>query len=209
MTRILIADDHTIFREGIKRILEKTDGFEVVAEASTGSEALDKAHTLHPDVVLLDVSMPGPGGIETARELKRREPRLHVLMLTVHPEDYYAIRCLREGVDGYLTKDVAPEQLVQAIRKVQSGGKYVGPLLAERLAMSLGGGEKPPHESLSERELEVLRRIGSGKSVSDIANELSLSVKTISTYRSRILMKMNMRNNAELMLYVLHEGLDE
>ncbi len=208
MIRILIADDHVIVREGLKRIIEASPGLQVVAEAGSGQEALDLAKSARPEVVLLDVSMPGRGGLETAQELKKRDPRVKVLMLTVHPEDHFAVRCLKEGADGYLTKDVASEQLVQAIRKVHGGGKYVSPSLAERLAWSLDTGfGRPPHEALSDREFEVLRAIGAGKTVGEIAAELNLSVKTISTYRARILEKMNMRNNAELMRYVMEQGL--
>lgn len=210
MIKILIADDHVIVREGLKRIIEASGGMQVVAEAGSGQEALDKAKATHPEVVLLDVSMPGRGGLETAQELKRRDPRVRILMLTVHPEDHFAVRCLKEGADGYLTKDVASEQLVLAIRKVHSGGKYISPNLAERLATLLDSGiGRPPHEVLSDREFEVLRRIGAGKTVGEIAVELNLSVKTISTYRARILEKMNMRNNAELMRYVVDQGLGE
>jgi len=208
MGRILIADDHVIVREGLKRIIEASPGLLVVAEAASGQEALDEAKTARPEVVLLDVSMPGRGGLETAQELKKRDPRVKVLMLTVHPEDHFAVRCLKEGADGYLTKDVASEQLVQAIRKVHSGGKYVSPALAERLAFSLDTGfGQPAHEALSDREFEVMRAIGAGKTVGEIAVDLTLSVKTISTYRARILEKMNMRNNAELMRYVMEQGL--
>ncbi len=211
MIRILIADDHVIVREGLKRIIEASgSGLQVIGEAATGQEALDLAKATRPEVVLLDVSMPGRGGLETAQELKRRDPRVRVLMLTVHPEDHFAVRCLKEGADGYLTKDVASEQLVQAILKVHSGGKYVSPALAERLAFSLDSGfGRPLHEALSDREFEVLRRIGAGKTVGEIATELNLSVKTISTYRARILDKMNMKNNAELMRYVVEQGIAE
>jgi DNA-binding NarL/FixJ family response regulator len=210
MIRILIADDHVIVREGLKRIIEASGGMQVVAEASTGQEALEKAKVTHPEVVLLDVSMPGRGGLETAQELKKRDPRTRVLMLTVHPEDHFAVRCLKEGADGYLTKEVASEQLVQAIHKVYGGGKYVSPSLAERLAFSLDSGfGRAPHEALSDREFEVLRRIGAGKTVGEIASELNLSVKTISTYRARLLEKMNMKNNAEIMRYVVDQGLAE
>jgi len=209
MTRILIADDHAIVREGLKRILESAGDLDVVAEAGTGPETLDRARTSRPDVVLLDVSMPGRDGLETAKDLKRQNPKVRILMLTVHPEDLFAVRCLKEGADGYMTKDAAPEQLVQAIRRLQRGGKYVSANLAERLAFQLDGElERPAHEELSDREFEVLRRIGAGKTVGEIASELNLSVKTISTYRARILEKMNLKNNAELIRYVVEKGLD-
>ena len=209
MIKILIADDHQIVREGLKKIVE-ANGLTVVAEAGTGHEALERARETRPEVVLLDVSMPGKGGLETAQELKARDPRLRVLMLTVHPEDHYAVRCLKGGADGYLTKDVAPGQLVEAIRKVHNGGKYVSPALAERLAESLGAGfGQAPHETLSNREFEVLRRMGQGQTVGEIAETLHLSVKTVSTYRARILEKMNMKTNADLVRYAVEEKLTD
>ncbi len=208
MIKVLVADDHTLFREGVKRILEQAEGFSVVGEAATGEEAVERAGRCRPDVVILDVSMPGRGGIETAQELKRRLPAVRILMLTIHPEDHFAVRCLKEGADGYLTKDTAPGQLLEAIRKVRAGGKYITPSLAERLAASLETGfGRMPHESLSEREFEVLRLIAAGKSASDIAAELHLSVKTVSTYRARILEKMGMKNNGEIMRYAFECGL--
>ncbi|MGH9361220.1 MAG: response regulator [Thermoanaerobaculia bacterium] len=210
MIKILIADDHQIVREGLKKIVEGHPGLTVVAEAATGHEALEQAKATKPDVVLLDVSMPGKGGLETVQELKARDPRVRVLMLTVHPEDHYAVRCLKGGADGYLTKDVASSQLVEAIQKVFRGGKYVSPTLAERLAESLGAGfGRAPHEVLSNREFEVLRRIGSGQTVGEIAEALHLSVKTVSTYRARILEKMNMKTNAEIVRYAVGEGLTD
>lgn len=210
MIKILVADDHAIFREGLKRIIESASDLELVAEATTGQEAIDRARASRPDVVILDVSMPGRGGIETAGDLKHYLPRVRVLMLTVHPEDHFAIRCLKEGADGYMTKDVAPTQLVEAIRKIHGGGKYVSQSLAERLALSLETGlGQAPHEGLSDRELQVMTQIASGKTVSEIAAELSLSVKTVSTYRARVLQKMRLRNNAEIMRYVVDAGLLE
>jgi DNA-binding NarL/FixJ family response regulator len=209
MIRILVADDHTIVREGLKAILERAGDFEVVAEAATGAEAVERARASRPDVVLLDVSMPGRDGLETAKDLKRQNPKVRILMLTFHPEDLFAVRCLKEGADGYMTKDAAPQQLVEAIRRIQRGGKYVSPNLAERLAFQLDGElDRPAHEILSDREFDVLRRIGSGKTVGEIGAELHLSVKTISTYRARILEKMNLRNNAEIIRYAVEQGLD-
>lgn len=208
MIKVLIADDHPIFREGLKRILADAGNFAVVGEATNGREAVEQSLSARPDIVLLDISMPGKGGIETAQEIKDRNPKVCILMLTIHPEDSFAVRCLKEGVDGYMTKDAAPSQLTHAIDKICSGGKYVSPSLAERLAVTLGQGfVGPPHESLSERELEVMLRIAAGNTVGEIAGELYLSVKTISTYRSRILIKMNMRNNAEIMRYAVQQGL--
>jgi len=209
MIRILVADDHPIVREGLKRILEAVPDFSVVAEAASGPEAVDLARRHHADVVLLDVTMPGRGGIETAHDLKRAVPGIRILILTVHAEDHYAIRCLREGADGYLTKDAAPQLLVEAVRKVHSGGKYISLALAERLALNLDASrELPPHERLSAREFEIMVHIAGGKTVGEIAAGLNLSVKTVSTYRTRILEKMNLKNNAEIMRYAMQQGLD-
>ena len=209
MIRILVADDHAIFREGLKNLLETEDCLTVVGEAATGEEVWQRAKASHPDVVLLDVSMPGRGGIETLLELKRLFPAVKILILTMHEEDHFALRCLREGADGYLTKDSSPERLLLAIRKVASGGKYVSSALAERLAFNLDASSRQPaHEKLSHREFQVMRLIGSGKTASEIAAELNLSVKTVSTYRGRILEKMGMRSNAEIMRYTITAGID-
>lgn len=210
MIRILLADDHRMFREGVRGLLESRSDMTVVGEAGTGEEALATAGETQPDVVLLDVSMPGRGGLETVSELKKRDPRVRVLMLTVHPEDRFAVRCLKGGADGYMTKDNAAEELIGAIRKVHSGGKYVSPGLAESLVMSLDHDfGAAPHEALSNREFQVLRKIAAAKTVSEIAEELHLSVKTISTYRSRILDKLGLRNNAEIMQYAMERDLVE
>jgi two-component system invasion response regulator UvrY len=207
--RVLIADDHAIFRMGLKRALEAADDIAVVGEAGSGEETLVKAREVRPDVVLLDVSMPGRGGLETAQDLKHNQPRVRVLMISVHPEDRYAVRCLRLGVDGYITKEAPPDLLVQAVRKVASGGKYVSAELAERLATDLAtGGERPPHETLSAREFEVMRKIASGRTIGQIAEELHLSVKTVSTYRARVLQKMNLKTNADIMHYAFQAGLE-
>jgi two-component system invasion response regulator UvrY len=209
MTRVLIADDHAIYREGLKKVLEAA-GLCVVAEAATGEEALQLAKESHADVVVLDVSMPGRGGIETVQELKRREPRIRVLVLTMHSEDNFAVRCLREGADGYLTKDAGPDQVLAAVSKISAGGKYVSPSLAERLASNLDANfGRPLHEKLSHREFQVMSLIGAGKTASEIAVELHLSVKTVSTYRSRILEKMDMRSTVEIIRYVIVRGLSE
>ena len=209
MIRVLIADDHSIFRLGLKRTLEGAPDMVVAAEAATGEETLVKARESKPDVVLLDVSMPGRGGVETAQELKRSNPRLRVLMLTVHPEDQYAVLCLKLGADGYVTKDVPPDVLLEAVRKVAAGRKYVSTNLAERLATALSGpGDRPPHELLSSREFEVMRKIAAGRSAGEIAAELHLSVKTVSTYRSRLLQNMNLKTNADIMHYAFRAGLE-
>ena len=209
MIRVLIADDHSIFRIGLKRTLESAPDMVVAAEAATGEETLVKARESNPNVVLLDVSMPGRGGVETAQELKRVNPRVRVLMLTMHPEDQYAVLCLKLGADGYITKDVPPEVLLEAVRKVASGRKYVSSNLAERLATDLSGtGDRPAHELLSSREFEVMRKIAAGRTTGEIAAELHLSVKTVSTYRSRVLQKMNLKTNADIMHYAFRAGLE-
>ncbi|MFW6012368.1 MAG: response regulator [bacterium] len=210
MIRVLLADDHTLFRSGVRRVLHAEADLEVVGETGRGQEILGLVKDSRPDVVLLDVSMPGRGGLETLEELKDRHGDVKVLMLTVHPENHFAIRCLKGGADGYMTKDAEPEELVRAIRKVVGGHKYITPQLAEQLALTVGQSfQEAPHERLSDREFEVMRGIGSGRTVSEIAEDLHLSVKTISTYRTRIIEKMNLRNNFEIMEYAIREGLVE
>ena len=206
--KVLVADDHAVVREGLKRILTQDRTIEVVAEAGDGAAALAQARELDLDVVVLDMSMPGRGGLETLQELKRLWPQIGVLVLSMHPEDQYAVRVLREGADGYLSKESAADELISALRKIHGGGKYVSQTLAERLALTVERGfEGPPHERLSTREFQVLVLIAQGRTVTEIGDELHLSVKTISTYRSRILDKMGMRNNAELMHYAIEEGI--
>lgn len=211
MIKVLLADDHEMFRDGLRRVLEEDSMLEVVAEAATSAEALSKSAEHHPDVVLLDLVMPpGRDSVEVVDELKRRDPDVRILILTSHAEDQYALRCLRAGADGYLTKVNASEEVISAIRKVHGGGKYISEALAELLAQSIGrDASRLPHESLSDREFQVMRMIGQGKTVSEIGNELHLSVKTVSTYRSRILDKTQLRNNAEIMKYTLENGLVE
>jgi two-component system, NarL family, invasion response regulator UvrY len=204
MIRVLIADDHAVVREGLKQIL--LENFEAVkiGEAKNAEEILEMTRKQDWDVVTLDVAMPGKNGLDVLKQMKRKYPRIPVLVLSVYPEDQYAVRVLQAGASGYMTKESAPDELVYAVRRVLKGGKYISPLLAEKLAESLGTDiKKLPHESLSDREYEVLRMIGSGKTVSEIANDLSLSVKTISTYRGRVLYKMKMKTNAELMRYAI------
>lgn len=210
MIKILIADDHAIVRRGLKQILTETADMVVAGEAHNGQELLEKMRSDQWDVVVLDISMPGRGGLDILKQLKSERPKLPVLMLTIHPEDQYAVRVLRAGASGYLTKESAPDHLVEAIRKVARGGKYVSPHLAERLAFNLESiSEQPLHEALSDREFQVLRLIASGKTVKEIGEELSLSVKTISTYRTRILEKMKMKNNAEMTHYAIQQKLVE
>lgn len=208
MIRLLIADDHPIVREGLRRIAGDQPGISVVAEASSADEALLRVKDTAIDVVLLDVSMPGPSFIDVLQEIRREHPSIRVLVLSVHPEDQWAVRALRAGAAGYLTKDHSPEQLIEAIRKVYRGGKYVSAALAERLASGLETGSAiAPHESLSDREFEVMQALGTGLSVKDVAGGLKLSPKTVSTYRARILEKMQMETNADLVRYVNDHGL--
>lgn len=208
MIKILIADDHPIVRKGLKEIIEETPGMKVVDEASNGQEVLEKIFKKDINVVLLDISMPGRSGLDILRDIKRQKPKLVVLVLSMHPEEQYAVQALKEGASGYLTKESAPDELLTALRKVSSGGKYVSSSLAEKLAYALEkDGEKPPHETLSVREYEVMCMIASGKTVNEIARELFLSPKTISTYRARILEKMRTKNNAQLVRYAIKNRL--
>jgi two-component system invasion response regulator UvrY len=205
--RIFIADDHPIVRQGLRRIVEADAAMAISGEAGDAATLLAALDGAATDLVLLDVSMPGGPFLDTLRAIRARHPSVRVLALSVHPEDQWAVRALRGGASGYLTKDHSPEQLLEAIRRVYRGGKYVSPALAEHLAQQLGDGERAPHELLSDREFEIMRRLGSGRTVSHIAAELALSVKTVSTYRTRILEKMAMATNADLVRYAAQHGL--
>jgi two-component system invasion response regulator UvrY len=208
MIRILVVDDHAIVREGLKQILADVNDMAVRDEAAGGQEALAKIRSGEFDVVLLDISMPGRSGLEILKEIKAERPKLPVLILSMHAEEQYAVRTLRAGASGYLTKASAPDELIGAIRKVSCGRKYVSSSLAEKLALELDiDTKKPPHATLSDREYQVMLMLASGKSVKEIADELFLSVKTISTYRSRVMEKMNMKKNAELTLYAIQNHL--
>ena len=208
MIRILVVDDHAIVREGLKQILGEVDDMSVRDEAGNGHEALDKIRSGEFDVVLLDISMPGRSGLEVLKEIKAERPKLPVLILSMHAEEQYAVRALRAGASGYVTKASAPDELIGAIRKVSCGRKYVSSSLAEKLAFELDiDTRKPPHETLSDREYQVMLMLASGKAVKEIADELCLSVKTISTYRARVMEKMNMKKNAELTLYAIQNHL--
>jgi two-component system invasion response regulator UvrY len=210
MIKILIADDHPIVRQGFKQVLSETADMVVAEEAGNGQEVLDLVAKKDYDVILLDISMPGKSGLEVLKELKTTNQKIPVLILSIYPEEQYAIRALKAGASGYLTKASAPEELIAAIRKVSRGGKYISSSLAEKLAYALDGdAEKAPHEMLSDREYQILLQIASGKTVSDIAEEMHLSVKTVSTYRSRILDKMHLKNNAELTTYAIRNSLVE
>lgn len=208
--KVLIADDHAIVREGLKQILADTGDIVVAGDAETGSEAIKLARKRKCDVLLLDISMPDRTGIEILKQAKKEFPKLAVLMLSMHREDQYAIRSLKAGAAGYLNKQSAPDELVNAIRQVAAGRKYISPALAQELANQISEDhEAMPHESLSDREYQTLIMIASGKTVSEIATELTLSVKTISMYRSRLLQKMKFRHNAELTHYAIKHHLVE
>jgi DNA-binding NarL/FixJ family response regulator len=202
--RVLIADDHAVVRRGLKQILADEYQSLAVGEARDANEALRLVREQDWDVVVLDISMPGKSGVDALKEMKQAHPKLPVLVLTSYPEEQYAIRVLKAGASGYMTKESAPEHLVEAIKKVGRGGRYISPSLAEMLAFNLTTDvERAAHEILSDREYQVLCLIGQGKSVGEIADQLALSAKTISTYRARILEKMGMKTNAELMHYVI------
>ncbi|MCL5991475.1 MAG: response regulator transcription factor [Bacteroidetes bacterium] len=210
MIRIIIADDHSVVRRGLKQIFDETHDLQVVDEASSGNELLDKVRHNSYDVVILDISMPGKDGLDTLKELKNLKPELPVLVFTVFPEEQYAVRILKAGAAGYLNKESEPEEMLDAIHKVSQGRKYISPGLAEILASNLdASGETPIHDTLSDREFQVMCMIASGRTISDIAKELSLSINTISTYRIRILEKLNLKNNAEITHYALKNRLVE
>ncbi len=206
MIRVLICDDHPVVREGLKTILAPEREIVVAGEAANAQDALSLARETPFDLVLLDISLPGMDGIDLLKELKRRYPRLVVLIVTIHTEADYAVRALRAGASGYVVKDAAPEQLVEAIRHVAAGGRYITPGVAEQLAFVVSSSPQP-HEALSDREYRVMCLIASGKTLSEIAAELGLSPKTISTYRGRVLEKMGMRTNSELTHYAFQHGL--
>lgn len=204
----MITDDHAVVRQGLKLILADHFRKAVFGEACNAQEALDRVWKEKWDVVILDITMPGRNGLEVLKEIKRSRPKLPVLVLSMHPEDQFAVRMLKTGAAGYLTKESAGEELVGAINKVMTGGRYISPSLAERMASYLDIDiHKAPHERLSDREFLILRMIASGKSVGQIAKELSLGVSTVSTYRARILEKMDLKNNSELTHYAVQKGL--
>lgn len=206
--RILIADDHPIVRRGLKEILGDAFTRVTFGEAKTANETLDKVQSEAWDIVILDISMPGKTGLDILGDLLRLRPRLPVLLLSVHPEEQYARRALKAGAAGYLTKECVQDELRDAVRRVQAGGRYVSSTLAEKLAFDLQrGADKPVHELLSDREFQVLRMLASGRTVKQIADEIALSVKTVSTYRARILMKTGMKTTAELIRYALQAHL--
>jgi len=210
MIKVLIADDHPIVRQGLRQILSEIPDMVVAGEAVNGQEALDQVRAGGWDVLVLDITMPDRSGFDILKELKHLQPDLPVLVLSIHAEEQFAVRLLKAGASGYLTKENAPDELVKAIRKVVDGGKYISQSLAESLAFSLDvTSDRPPHEKLSDREFQVMQLMASGKTLAEIAEELSLSAKTVSTYRSRLLEKMNLKTNVEIVRYAIENGLVE
>lgn len=208
MINILIVDDHAIVREGLKTILKLETGIAVTGMAKNAAEALKLVSSNKPDVIILDISLPGRNGLEIIKDIKKIQPHVKIIMLSIYPEDRFAIRAFKAGASGYLTKEMAPEMIVEAIRKVSTGGKYITPAIAEKLADELNElNDKSPHERLSDREFDVMCMVGSGKSLIEIAEKLGISDRTVSTYRTRILKKMNLKNNSEIIHYVIDNGL--
>ena len=206
----MLADDHAIVRKGLRQLLEETGFIEVVAEADDYPAIMKAVRSFDMDVVVMDITMPGKNGIDVLKIVKGEKPKVAVLMLSMHPEDQYAVRALKAGASGYLTKNSAPEKLVEAIQTISGGRRYITPELAESLASHLTDDtDKPLHSTLSDREFQTIRLIASGRKLSEIAEELSLSPKTVSVYRARIMEKMKMKNNAELTHYALKHGLVE
>ena len=208
MMRVLIADDHAVVRAGLRQILEETGEIAVSGEAANGAELIDLVRRGECDLVILDISMPGRGGVEVLPRLRSERPRLPVLILSTYPEEQYAVRLIKAGASGYLSKESAPEMLVQAVRQIARGGRYISPAVAELLASQVAGGNgTAAHEQLSNREYEVMRMLGAGKTVTEVAQKLSLSVKTVSTYRARLLDKLSLQSNADLIRYVIENRL--
>ena len=207
--KIIIADDHPLFRRGLKHALEETSDIEVIGEASNGDSLLSMIKSDNLDMVLLDISMPGKSGLDLLKQLKSEHSKLPILILSVYPEEQYAVRFIKAGASGYLTKESAAEKLAEAIRKIAAGGKYASTAVIEKLAFDFSDSEKPLHETLSDREYQVFGMIAIGKSLTEIGVDLSLSVKTISTHRTRILEKMKMKKNAELIHYAITRNLLE
>jgi DNA-binding NarL/FixJ family response regulator len=208
MIRIVVADDHTIVREGLKQVLSAASDLAVVGEAQNGHEVIARVRDIDFDVLLLDMSMPGKSGTELIKQVHAEKPKLRILVLSMHEEEQYAVRAIKAGASGYLTKESASSLLVAAIRKVAGGGAYITTSVAEQLALgAMPDSAGPPHSTLSDREFQVFKAIVAGKTVTDIAGELNLSVKTVSTHKARILEKMNMSNPAELVRYAIRHRL--
>ncbi|MCC6206924.1 MAG: response regulator transcription factor [Gammaproteobacteria bacterium] len=209
MIRVLIADDHPVIRQGLRLILSEQKETFSIGEAENYLDVVRQVRNGQWDVVLLDISMPGKNGLDALKQIKNEKPQTHVLIFTVHPEEHYGLRALKSGAAGYLNKACDPDTLISAIVRVAQGGKYITQSLAEKLASTLDTDfERPPHEVLTDREFQIFNLLAAGKTVSEIAAVLALSVKTISTHRTKILTKMNLRNNAELMHYSVRNGLD-
>lgn len=209
MTRVVIADDHTILREGLRQLLGVASDIEVVGEAGDGFEVLARVRALEFDVLLLDMSMPGKSGIELIKQVKSEKPKLRVLVLSMHEETQYAVRAIKAGASGYVTKDSAGTQLVTAIRKVAGGGAFITAEVAEQLALgAMPGAEGPPHALLSDREYEVFQLLVSGQTVTDIASKLNLSGKTVSTHKARLMEKLGIDNQADLVRYAMKHGVE-
>ena len=208
MTKVLLADDHALVRDGLRHILEGTSGFEVVGEAADGPSTISLVRNTPADVLVLDLSMPGRNGVELVKQIKEELPQLRVLVLTMHAEQQYAVRAFKAGASGYLTKESASKELVSALTKISAGGVYVSLSMSERLAQSLNEpAEMQPHQRLSDREFDVFRRIAAGQTITEIANELCVSAKTVSTYKTRILEKMQMPHEAALVRYAIQHKL--
>jgi DNA-binding NarL/FixJ family response regulator len=207
MIKILIADDHAIVRGGLKQIIATTSDIVVNGEAAQGSEVVDKLRTCEIDLLLLDMTMPGISGVDLIRRVRAEQPALPVLVLSIHNEAQVVSRALRAGATGYVTKDSDPEVLLTAIRKLASGGRFIDPKLVDAIIFETHSGDAPPHEILSDREFQVLQMLASGKSINDIAEALALSAKTISTHKMRLMQKLGLANNAELIRYAIRHGL--
>ena len=205
--RVFLADDHALFREGVKALLAEESDISVAGEAGTAKETLQRIRNEPWDVLLLDISLPDGSGIDLIRQIRPYKPELPILILSMHPEEQFAVSLLRAGANGYITKDAIPQQVVQAIRTLLNGRKYISPAVAQILAEDVGGDGRPRHEQLSEREFQVFCKLAAGRTVGEIASELFLSNKTVSTYRARILEKMNARTNADLTYYAIKNGL--
>ena len=210
MIKVLIADDHPIVRQGLRQIFSGVSDMKVAGEAVNAQETLDQVRAGEWDVLVLDITMPGRSGFDILKELKHEQPSLPVLVLSIHAEEQFAVRVLKAGASGYLTKENAPDELIKAIRKVVSGGKYISRNLAESLAFGLDtDSARPQHEALSDREFQVMRLMTAGKTLAEIAETLSLSAKTVSTYRTRLLEKLNLKTNAEIIRYAIENRLIE
>ncbi len=211
MIKVLLADDHSIVREGLRKVLEEDSDIKVIAEAPDGETAFDKALTERPDVAVIDISMPGMDGLEVVSRMSAYCPNIPVLILTMHEEEQYVIRAIEAGAMGYVTKQSAPEQLVEAVKKIYSGGRYLTEKASEALALRVirGSKGKSPIESLSMRELQVLRKLAAGSTNREIATAYNISIKTVDTYRARLLKKLNLRNNADISRFAIQNSLVE